>query len=284
MTEVVQTVKHPHSHNQTISNDATNKVEEQEKFNLDYVLPQSAEIENTSTPRRNTPQSDFSTATPIQEFDKKSRKSARVSLMGLKGRTSSSAAKQEKQPIVEPEELMTKDIERTDSWERAERERDIRQGIDLATTLERIEKNFVITDPRLPDNPIIFASDSFLELTEYTREEILGRNCRFLQGPETDQATVSRIRDAVRELKEITVQLINYTKSGKKFWNLFHLQPMRDHKGELQYFIGVQLDGSGHVEPLQNRLSEQTELQSAKLVKATAENVDEAVRELPDAN
>ncbi|PPR82661.1 hypothetical protein GOBAR_AA38054 [Gossypium barbadense] len=284
MTEVVQTVKHPHSHNQTISNDATNKDEEQEKFNLDYVLPQSAEIENTSTPGRYTPQSDFSTATPMQEFDKKSRKSARVSLMGLKGRTSSSAAKQEKQPIVEPEELMTKDIERTDSWERAERERDIRQGIDLATTLERIEKNFVITDPRLPDNPIIFASDSFLELTEYTREEILGRNCRFLQGPETDQATVSRIRDAIRELKEITVQLINYTKSGKKFWNLFHLQPMRDHKGELQYFIGVQLDGSGHVEPLQNRLSEQTELQSAKLVKATAENVDEAVRELPDAN
>lgn len=50
---------------------------------------------------------------------------------------------------------MTKDIERTDSWECAERERDIRQGIDLATTLERIEKNFVITDPRLPDNPIV---------------------------------------------------------------------------------------------------------------------------------
>lgn len=50
---------------------------------------------------------------------------------------------------------MTTDMERTDSWERAERDRDIRQGIDLATTLERIEKNFVITDPRLPDNPIV---------------------------------------------------------------------------------------------------------------------------------
>ncbi|MCH1921745.1 PAS domain-containing protein, partial [Shewanella sp. A3A] len=145
-------------------------------------------------------------------------------------------------------------------------------------------KNFVITDPRIPDNPIIFASDSFLELTEYTREEILGRNCRFLQGPETDQGTVDKIREAIREQKEITVQLINYTKSGKKFWNLFHLQPMRDQKGELQYFIGVQLDGSDHVEPLRNRLSENTEIQSAKLVKATAENVDDAVRELPDAN
>ncbi|XP_007043127.2 PREDICTED: phototropin-2 isoform X1 [Theobroma cacao] len=282
ITEVVQTLKHPQSHTRTISNDASNKLED--KFNLDYLLPKSAETENVSTPGRYTPQSDFSTGTPIQEFGKKTRKSGRISLMGLKGRSSSFAAKQETEPIIEPEELMTRDIERTDSWERAERDRDIRQGIDLATTLERIEKNFVITDPRLPDNPIIFASDSFLELTEYTREEILGRNCRFLQGPETDQATVSEIRDAIREQREITVQLINYTKSGKKFWNLFHLQPMRDQKGELQYFIGVQLDGSDHVEPLRNRLSEKTELDSAKLVKATAENVDDAVRELPDAN
>nr|AML78290.1 putative LOV domain-containing protein [Agapanthus africanus] len=138
---------------------------------------------------------------------------------------------------------MTTDVEHTESWERAEREKDIRQGIDLATTLERIEKNFVITDPRLPDNPIIYASDSFIELTEFSREEILGRNCRFLQGPDTDQGTVEKIRAAIREQREITVQLINYTKSGKKFWNLFHLQPMRDQKGELQYFIGVQLDG-----------------------------------------
>ncbi|GFY94470.1 phototropin 2 [Actinidia rufa] len=215
----------------------------------------------------------------------------------FKGRSLSYVGRHECVPSFEPEVLMTKDIELSDSWDRDERERDIRQGIDLATTLERIEKNFVITDPRLPDNPIIvygshslvlnmqiFASDSFLELTEYTREEIIGRNCRFLQGPETDQGTVSSIRDAIREQREITVQLINYTKSGKKFWNLFHLQPMRDQKGELQYFIGVQLDGSDHVEPLRNRLSETTEQQSAKLVKATAENIDEAVRELPDGN
>lgn len=207
---------------------------------------------------------------------------ARTSLMGFKVGKRSSVGIREPVVVEAPEVKMT--VERTDSWERAEREKDIRQGLDLATTLERIEKNFVITDPRLPDNPIIFASDSFLELTEYTREEILGRNCRFLQGSETDQTTVDKIREAIREQKEVTVQLINYTKSGKKFWNLFHLQPMWDQKGELQYFIGVQLDGSDHVEPLRNRLSETTEIQSAKLVKATAGNVDEAVRELPDAN
>uniref|UniRef100_A0A5B7B7G5 non-specific serine/threonine protein kinase n=1 Tax=Davidia involucrata TaxID=16924 RepID=A0A5B7B7G5_DAVIN len=287
ITEVVQTVKHPQSLIQSVNHDTTGKHEVEENFNLDYVLPKSAEIENMSAPGRQTPQldsrSDVSRIS-CQESGKKSRKSARISLMRFKGRSLSYAGTPEDQPSIEPEDLMTKDIERSNSWDHAEREKDIRQGIDLATTLERIEKNFVITDPRLPDNPIIFASDSFLELTEYTREEILGRNCRFLQGPETDQDTVSKIRDAIREQREITVQLINYTKSGKKFWNLFHLQPMRDQKGELQYFIGVQLDGSDHLEPLRSRLSEKTEQQSAKLVKATAENVDDAVRELPDAN
>ncbi|KAK1578905.1 hypothetical protein Q3G72_034016 [Acer saccharum] len=275
ITEVVQTMKHRHSHKKTVSFDTTPKIDEHEKLNLDFVLPKSAEVGNMSTPGGQTPQT---------EPSKSSRKSARSSFMGFKGRSHSFAGHQVPQPSIEPEDLMTKEIEPNDNWDSAERERDMRQGIDLATTLERIEKNFVITDPRLPDNPIIFASDSFLELTEYTREEILGRNCRFLQGPETDQSTVSKIRDAIREQREITVQLINYTKSGKKFWNLFHLQPMRDQKGELQYFIGVQLDGSDHVEPLRNRLSERTEQKSAKLVKATAENVDEAVRELPDAN
>ncbi|XP_023633499.1 phototropin-2 [Capsella rubella] len=250
ITEVVQTIRHRKSQvRDSVSND---------------------------TPGRQT--------MPSDEASKAVRTPGRVST-GSNLRLSSSN-KHEDVANVEPEELMlsTEVIEKRDSWELSERERDIRQGIDLATTLERIEKNFVISDPRLPDNPIIFASDSFLELTEYSREEILGRNCRFLQGPETDQATVQKIRDAIKDQREITVQLINYTKSGKKFWNLFHLQPMRDQKGELQYFIGVQLDGSDHVEPLQNRLSERTEMQSSKLVKATATNVDEAVRELPDAN
>nr|AML79248.1 putative LOV domain-containing protein [Rhododendron tomentosum] len=280
ITEVVQIVKHPRSHMQS--------VKQEEEFNLDYILPKPAEIENMSASGRQTPQLvsriHIPRAGSSLEFGQKSRKSVRISLMGFKGRSLSYAGKHEYEQSIEPEVLMTKETEQSDSWDHAERERDMRQGIDLATTLERIEKNFVITDPRLPDNPIIFASDSFLELTEYTREEIIGRNCRFLQGPETDKGTVSMIRDAIREQREITVQLINYTKSGKKFWNLFHLQPMRDQKGELQYFIGVQLDGSDHLEPLRNRLSETTEQQSAKLVKATAENVDEAVRELPDAN
>ncbi|XP_070662933.1 phototropin-2-like isoform X4 [Malus domestica] len=278
--EVVQTVKHPRSHIRVASHDTVSIHEEQDSLNLDYVLPKSAATANMITPDTQPPQSDVkgdkfhSMSSPI-DAGKISRKSGRASSMGFITRSLSSASWHEKEPIIEPEVLMTIDIEPSNNWDRAERERDICQGFDLATTLERIEKNFVISDPRIPDCPIIFASDSFLELTEYTREEILGRKCCFLQRPETEQA---------REQREVTVQLINYTKSGKKFLNLFHLQPMRDQQGELQYFIGVQLDESGHVEPMGNRLSESTEIESAKLVKATAHNVDEAVRELPDAN
>ncbi|XVE59157.1 hypothetical protein DITRI_Ditri05aG0023100 [Diplodiscus trichospermus] len=217
--------------------------------------------------------------------EKKPRKSKRLSFMGLMRKSQSSTTESfDNSLLVDVDEDESDDDERPDSVDDKVRQKEMRKGIDLATTLERIEKNFVITDPRLPDNPIIFASDSFLELTEYSREEILGRNCRFLQGPETDPATVRKIREAIDNQTEVTVQLINYTKSGKKFWNLFHLQPMRDQKGEVQYFIGVQLDGSAKVDPLHNSIPATAAQESEQLVKQTAENVDEAVRELPDAN
>nr|AML79617.1 putative LOV domain-containing protein [Neurachne munroi] len=291
MTEVVQTVKDPRARSQG---------DEEPMEPRPPVTPARAGADATASPLAGpgTTSSGASLKSPLWDLKKEDSKlsmrlSGRGSLMGFKMRKRSSVGSKDALPAAVEAQAPTRapaapeaaaEKERKNSWEQEGRERDIRQGIDLATTLERIEKNFVISDPRLPDNPIIFASDSFLELTEYTREEILGRNCRFLQGPETDMSTVDKIREAIREQREITVQLINYTKSGKKFWNLFHLQPMWDQKGELQYFIGVQLDGSDHVEPLRNRLSENTELQSAKLVKATAENVDEAVRELPDPN
>lgn len=225
--------------------------------------------------------------------EKKPKKSSRLSFMGIMKKNRSSTTMATDDDVFEAKMSMDKDDDDDDesdndgrpvSVDDKVRKKEMRKGIDLATTLERIEKNFVITDPRLPDNPIIFASDSFLELTEYSREEILGRNCRFLQGPETDPATVRKIRQAIDNQTDVTVQLINYTKTGKKFWNLFHLQPMRDQKGEVQYFIGVQLDGSQHVEPLHNSIPEDKAKETAKLVKETAVNVDDAVRELPDAN
>ncbi|GFH26100.1 putative LOV domain-containing protein [Haematococcus lacustris] len=117
-----------------------------------------------------------------------------------------------------------------------------RVALDLATTVERIQQNFCISDPTLPDCPIVFASDAFLDLTEYKREEVLGRNCRFLQGPGTDQNTVQMIRDAIRTGAEITVRILNYTKSGRPFWNMFTLAPMSDSDGTTRFFVGVQVD------------------------------------------
>lgn len=237
--------------------------------------------ENVAPPRRIS----RSSMQQISELpEKKPRKSGLRSFIGLMGKGGHSNVDDDEAPIEMEDDESDEDDARSDSVDDKVRKKEMRRGIDLATTLERIEKNFVITDPRLPDNPIIFASDSFLELTEYSREEILGRNCRFLQGPETDPETVKKIRKAIDNQTDVTVQLINYTKSGKKFWNLFHLQPMRDQKGEVQYFIGVQLDGSEHVQPLHNCIPDDAAEESSKLVKETAVNVDEAVRELPDAN
>ncbi|KAJ6751551.1 hypothetical protein OIU85_002027 [Salix viminalis] len=244
--------------------------------------------ENVAPNRRDSLGGTRSSMQRISELPEKiPRKSGRRSLMGLMRKSTTHSNDESFDVGITLDDDFESDEDddaRPDSLDDKVRKKEMRKGIDLATTLERIEKNFVITDPRLPDNPIIFASDSFLELTEYSREEILGRNCRFLQGPETDPATVRKIRDAIDNQTDVTVQLINYTKSGKKFWNLFHLQPMRDQKGEVQYFIGVQLDGSEHVEPRTNSIPEATATDSEQLVKQTAENVDDAVRELPDAN
>nr|AML78534.1 putative LOV domain-containing protein [Pittosporum resiniferum] len=261
-----------------------------DKERLDALGRRTTENTAPVPPRRNSyAGSRSSTMQQINELpEKKQKKTARRSFMGIIKKSRAISEDDDFNHGVlggdDDYEESDEDNERPDSLDDKVRKKEMRKGIDLATTLERIEKNFVITDPRLPDNPIIFASDSFLELTEYSREEILGRNCRFLQGPETDPATVRKIRDAIDNQKDVTVQLINYTKTGKKFWNLFHLQPMRDQKGEVQYFIGVQLDGSQHVEPLHNCIAETAAKESAKQVKETAENVDEAVRELPDAN
>nr|AML77164.1 putative LOV domain-containing protein [Pogostemon sp. BC-2016] len=294
VSELVEAVKKPRAR---ALSESTNRPFLRKSGDHEIFDGQTRRSSDSQQPARR--HSHAGTRTSMQKIselpDKPQKKTSRRSFMGILKKGRRGSTNQYLEPDFRIEDYDEDEKEngyssesdydgRPDSVDDKVRKKEMRKGIDLATTLERIEKNFVITDPRLPDNPIIFASDSFLELTEYSREEILGRNCRFLQGPETDPATVRKIRDAIDNQKEVTVQLINYTKSGKKFWNLFHLQPMRDQKGEVQYFIGVQLDGSEHVEPLHNCIPEATAKESAKLVKETAANVDDAVRELPDAN
>nr|AML78798.1 putative LOV domain-containing protein [Linum strictum] len=293
VTELVEAVKRPRARSESKNRPLFRKSEssgggdEEEKKKAAGTGRRNSE--SVASERRNSHGDRRNSMQSISELpEKKERKSSRRSFMGFRRKSMQSTADSFDEKYVEDhdEELSDYDDDdaRPDSLDDKVRKKEMRKGIDLATTLERIEKNFVITDPRLPDNPIIFASDSFLELTEYSREEILGRNCRFLQGPETDPSTVKKIRDAIHNQTEVTVQLINYTKTGKKFWNLFHLQPMRDLKGEVQYFIGVQLDGSEHVEPQNNAIAKDVAKEGEKLIKETAENVGVAARELPDAN
>lgn len=286
LSELVVAVKNPHAFSESTNQPFKRISSEGDRGTSTYEVPGRRNSEDGTPGRLNSHgmRSSMQRISELPEGGNKSRKSGLRSFMGLISLGHSHGEKHELEVPMEEDPLLENDDERPESFDDEVRRKEMRRGIDLATTLERIEKNFVITDPRLPDNPIIFASDTFLELTEYSREEILGRNCRFLQGPETDPATVRKIREAIDTQTEVTVQLINYTKSGKKFWNLFHLQPMRDLKGEVQYFIGVQLDGSEYVEPLRNCIPEAAAKENTKLVKETAGNVDEAVRELPDGN
>ncbi len=100
----------------------------------------------------------------------------------------------------------------------------------------------IITDPRQHDNPVVFTNDAFCRLTGYSRAEILGRNCRFLQGPETDRDAVNRIRAAVDAVESIEIDIRNHRKDGELFWNRLLLAPVRDSAGELAYFFASQVD------------------------------------------
>ncbi len=108
----------------------------------------------------------------------------------------------------------------------------------------------VITDPRQPDNPVVFANESFCRMTGYTRDEIIGRNCRFLQGPQTDHAVVGRIRTAVKNAQPIETDIRNHRKDGTAFWNRLLMAPVFDATGELAYFFASQVDVSLELERL----------------------------------
>lgn len=99
-----------------------------------------------------------------------------------------------------------------------------------------------IVDPHHPDKPLIYVNSGFERLTGYDREEVLGKNCRFLQGPQTDHIAIDKLRTAIREQKACIVELQNYRKDGTPFWNRLALTPMRNRDGKVTHFIGVQSD------------------------------------------
>ena len=100
----------------------------------------------------------------------------------------------------------------------------------------------IITNPRLLDNPAIFINDAFCRMSGYARQEILGQNCRFLQGSETDRGDVEKIREAVKAVRPIQLDIRNHRKDGSAFWNRLLMAPVFDATGELAYFFASQVD------------------------------------------
>ena len=110
--------------------------------------------------------------------------------------------------------------------------------------IETTRMPMVLSDPNQRDNPIVFANRAFLRMTGYERHEIVGRNCRFLQGPESDPDTLDQIRHAIRGRSEIATELLNYRRDGTTFWNALFISPVFDKAGSLVYFFASQLDVS----------------------------------------
>ncbi|MFJ3524311.1 hybrid sensor histidine kinase/response regulator [Pseudomonas sp. NPDC090203] len=110
--------------------------------------------------------------------------------------------------------------------------------------VETTRMPMIVTDPNRDDNPIIFANRAFVEMTGYTLAEIVGHNCRFLQGPDTEQSVIDDIRRGIAERTDVSTEILNYRKDGSSFWNALFISPIYNDAGELIYFFASQLDVS----------------------------------------
>ena len=147
----------------------------------------------------------------------------------------------------------------------------------FAAALRDTPVAMIVTDVSLNDNPIIFANNAFLRLTGYTRDEVIGRNCRFLQGVDTDPIEQARLRAAISAGQDIACELLNYRKDGSTFWNALYLSPVRDGDGTITHFFGSQLDISdkkrieGQLNKKQSDLEQLVALRTQELTKALAQ-------------
>lgn len=116
------------------------------------------------------------------------------------------------------------------------------ENLLLVRAVASASDGILITDPNQPDNPIVYANPAFSRITGYQFNEVIGCNCRFLQGADTDPQTVYQLRQAIAERREIKVTLLNYRKDGEPFWNELKLSPVFSEAQELLYFVGIQTD------------------------------------------
>ncbi|MCP8882968.1 PAS domain-containing protein [Devosia sp. XJ19-1] len=137
--------------------------------------------------------------------------------------------------------------------------KNVKSKMRLQPFVHAVESSAVpiaIADPFEPDCPLVFVNDAFLQLTGYGEDEVLGRNCRFLQGPDTRPEDRQILKQAIKNRETISHEILNYKKDGTAFWNELHMAPMLDDSGELLYFIATQVD-------ITERVNRQTGLQQA---------------------
>ncbi|EYD73114.1 PAS domain-containing protein [Limimaricola hongkongensis] len=115
-------------------------------------------------------------------------------------------------------------------------------GVLFEQAMAQTRMAITLADPNREDAPLVFVNRAFRELTGYSEEEIIGRNCRFLQGPGTDPAQVRKLREAIASEEVVIVELLNYRKDGTPFWNALHLGPIYNDDGSLRYIFGSQWD------------------------------------------
>ncbi|MEM8970500.1 MAG: PAS domain-containing protein [Pseudomonadota bacterium] len=114
------------------------------------------------------------------------------------------------------------------------------QNLEHLLEQDEVEMSVVISNPHMPDNPMIYVSEEFEDQTGYAPEEAIGRNCRFLQGPGTNPHAIDAIRQGLKARTRFTIDIHNYRKDGTLFLNRLRIRPLFDENGSLMYFVGAQ--------------------------------------------
>ena len=117
----------------------------------------------------------------------------------------------------------------------------------LTQILDACVNGVTLSDPDLPDNPIVYANQAFEAMSGYSQDEIVGRNCRFLQGADRNQEALDTIRAALQKHDSCVVTLRNYRKNGELFLNRLSIRPLVDREGQVIYYLGVQYDVTDQV-------------------------------------
>ncbi len=153
----------------------------------------------------------------------------------------------------------------------------------LKRTFEASRSPLIVTDNLRLDNPIIYSNQAFLDLCGYDLDEVIGRNCRFLQGDDSDEEAVATLREAVEQGTDARVTLKNYRKDGVPFWNDLIMSPIKDDAGKVTHFVGMQLDITDRMEAQQALVAKTEQLEQSnheleQFTYATSHDLQEPLR------